>query len=81
MAFTNGESNGERVVLYHVRLSTDPDLNVIVHEATGIPGDPSGQTTYELPMGLVADQMYYWHAQADDGVNTSEASPLGCFEI
>ena len=81
VTFGNGQSNGERPVLYNVRLSTDAEFSVVLHEATEIPADPSGQTSYQLPAGLDPDQMYYWQAQADDGANASEPSAPGSFEV
>ena len=81
VTFLNGESNGERPVSYNVTVSTTAEFTDMVHEATGIAPDPSGQTTYTLPAGLDAEQMYYWRAQADDGANASEASGANTFEV
>ena len=79
--FANGVSNGERPVLYNVTLASDPEFTQVLHEATEIPGDPSGQTTYELPNGLDPEAMYYWQAQADDGANSSDNSEVSRFEV
>ena len=81
VTFTNGESNGERPVFYDVTVSTTAEFTDIVHEATGIAPDPSGQTTHTLPAGLDPEQMYYWMAQADDGANASDMSGASTFEI
>lgn len=81
VTFMNGESNGERPVLYNVTVSTTAEFTDMVHEATGIEPDSSGQTTYTLPTGLDPEQMYYWRAQADDGANSSEASGASTFEV
>ena len=81
VTFLNGESNGERPVSYDVTVSTTAEFTDMVHEATGIAPDPSGQTTYALPTALDAEQMYYWRAQADDGANASEASGVSTFEV
>jgi len=81
VTFGNGQSNGERPVLYNVRLSTDAEFSVVLHEASEVPADPSGQTSYQLPAGLDPDQMYYWQAQADDGANASAQSAPGSFEV
>ena len=81
VTFANGESNGQRPVLYNVRLALDADFLQVVHEATKVPGDPSGQTTYDLPAGLDPGTTYYWQVQTDDGANASEHSGASSFEV
>ena len=60
VAFANGVSSGERVVLHHLRVARDAGFVQVEHEVTELPSDPSGQTSYELPMGLDPEQVYYW---------------------
>ena len=74
VTFGNGQSNGERPVLYNVRLSTDAEFSVVLHEATEIPADPSGQTSYQLPAGLDPDQMY--GCVATSGLRRQDGPPL-----
>ena len=81
VTFANGESNGERPLLYNVRLALDPEFLQVLHEATEIPADPSGHTTYELPAGLAPETTYFWQAQTDDGANASEHSGANSFEM
>ena len=81
VAFANGQSNGERVVFHALRVARDAEMTQVAYEALEIPSDPSGQTSYELPMELDPEQMYYWSVQAVDGANSSEPSRVETFEV
>ena len=81
VTFANGVSDGERPVAYNVQLALDSEFRQVVHEATQIPADPSGQTTHELPAGLNPETTYYWQVQTDDGANASELSGASSFEV
>ena len=81
LAFANAASNGERPVFYELQVAADGDFGVVIHSVAGVPADPSGQTSYRLPISLDPEQMYYWRARADDGANSGAFSPVGTFEV
>ena len=81
LIFANASSNGERTVFYELQIATDASFGVLVHSVADVPADPSGQTSYQLPISLDPEQSYYWRARADDGANAGAFSPAGSFEV
>ena len=81
LIFANASSNGERTVFYELQIATDASFGVVVHSVADVPADPSGQTSYQLPISLDPERSYYWRARADDGANAGAFSPAGSFEV
>ena len=81
LIFANASSNGERTVFYELQIATDASFGVLVHSVADVGADPSGQTSYQLPIALDPERSYFWRARADDGANASAFSPAGTFDV
>ena len=81
LVFANATSTGERTVFYELQVATDAEFGAPIHSVADIPANPSGQTSYQLPISLEPERMYYWRSRADDGANASTFSAAETFEV
>ena len=81
LVFANATSTGERTVFYVLQVATDAEFGAPIHSVADIPANPSGQTSYQLPISLEPERMYYWRSRADDGANASPFSAAETFEV
>ena len=81
LVFANATSTGERTVFYELQVATDAEFGAPIHSVADFPANPSGQTSYQLPISLEPERMYYWRSRADDGANASSFSAAETFEV
>ena len=81
LVFTNATSNSVRPFLYEIQIATDGAFTQIRLEQHDIPPTEDGQVTYEVPLTLSPEQIYYWRVRALDGANTGPYTPTATFEI
>jgi len=81
LLFANATSDSVRPFTYEIQVATDGAFAQMVIEGTGIEPTPNGQVSYQIPVTLDGEQMYYWRVRALDGANTGPYTATSTFEM
>ena len=81
LIFANATSDSVRPFTYEIQVATDGAFVQMLLEGQGIEPTPDGQVTYQIPVTLAPEQMYYWRVRALDGANTGPYAATSTFEM
>jgi hypothetical protein len=77
----NASSNSVRPFWFELQIARDAGFASLVHAVERIEPGPGGRTTYQVPLTLPSDQVYYWRSRALDGANTGPFSAAASFRV
>jgi len=81
LSWTNSSDRDGDALSYTVQVSTDITHTQVVASATGLSGDPSGTTTWQVNNALTNHTTYYWRVVAIDALGAETPTIARTFTV